>query len=257
MSCILLYLILILAGLLVGGFLNILIYRLPEDEPIFHHPSHCRSCQAVLKPKDKIPVISYLLLHGTCRNCKAKISIRYTVVELLNPLLWCIVFLWYGSFTHLIPAILTALTFSILIVVFFMDYDTQLINMVMVGIIALLGCGMTVYDILTKTTAWYDHLIGMAIGFVPLILLVILSGERAMGQGDAFLMLACGLFLGTKETVIALFLGLILGCIFGMAKKIKTGDSQFAFGPYLSLGTALSVFVAEPIANWYLTLCGF
>lgn len=89
------------------------------------------------------------------------------------------------------------------------------------------------------------------------MLLVLLSGERAMRRGDAELMLTAGLFLGVKRIVVALFLGLILGSVCGLIQKARTGDSKLAFGPYLSLGIAIAVFVGEPIADWFLRLCGF
>ena len=122
--------------------------------------------------------------------------------------------------------------------------------------VLIFGVAVTVYDVCTGNGTLLSHLIGAAAASVPLFLLVILSGERAMGRGDAELMLAGGLFLSVKGVVVGLFLGLILGCIFGMIHKAKTGDSKFAFGPYLSAGMAMALVVGEPIANLYLQLCG-
>ena len=100
-----------------------------------------------------------------------------------------------------------------------MDLDTQLISLYVIGFIGLLGVAVTVYDVCTGNGTLLSHLIGAAAASVPLFLLVILSGERAMGRGDAELMLAGGLFLGVKGVVVGLFLGLILGCIFGMITR--------------------------------------
>ena len=166
------------------------------------------------------------------------------------------IFAYFGIFEQPVYATLVCLFCSALIVVFFMDLDTQLISLYVIGFIGLLGVAVTVYDVCTGNGTLLSHLIGAAAASVPLFLLVILSGERAMGRGDAELMLAGGLFLGVKGVVVGLFLGLILGCIFGMIHKAKTGDSKFAFGPYLSAGMAMALVAGEPIANLYLQLCG-
>ena len=193
---------------------------------------------------------------GKCHSCGAKIPFRYTLVESLNAILYVLIFAYFGIFEQPVYAALVCLFCSALIVVFFMDLDTQLISLYVIGFIGLLGVAVTVYDVCTGNGTLLSHLIGAAAASVPLFLLVILSGERAMGRGDAELMLAGGLFLGVKGVVVGLFLGLILGCIFGMIHKAKTGDSKFAFGPYLSAGMAMALVVGEPIANLYLQLCG-
>lgn len=111
-----------------------------------------------------------------------------------------------------------------------MDLDTQLISLYVIGFIGLLGVAVTVYDVCTGNGTLLSHLIGAAAASVPLFLLVILSGERAMGRGDAELMLAGGLFLGVKGVVVGLFLGLILGCIFGMIHKAKPAIPNLPLG---------------------------
>ena len=193
---------------------------------------------------------------GKMPQLRAKIPFRYTLVESLNAILYVLIFAYFGIFEQPVYAALVCLFCSALIVVFFMDLDTQLISLYVIGFIGLLGVAVTVYDVCTGNGTLLSHLIGAAAASVPLFLLVILSGERAMGRGDAELMLAGGLFLGVKGVVVGLFLGLILGCIFGMIHKAKTGDSKFAFGPYLSAGMAMALVVGEPIANLYLQLCG-
>lgn len=252
-----LYFFIFLFGAAIGSFLNVCIYRLPKEESLSKENSHCMSCGAQIEKRDLIPILSWYLLRGKCRNCGAKISFRYTLIESLNAIFYVLIFMYFGIFKEPILATLVCLLFSALLVVFFMDLDTQMINMYVIGFIALLGILRTIYDAITGSETLLSHGIGAIIIFIPLLLLVILSGERAMGRGDAYLMLAAGIFLGAKTVVIALFFGLILGCIFGMAHKIRTGDSKFAFGPYLSLGIAASVFIGEPLANWYLTVCGF
>lgn len=252
-----LYCIIFAFGAVIGSFLNVCIYRMPKEESIWKQNSHCMTCGTPIQNRDLIPIFSWCRLRGKCRSCGTRISFRYTLVESLNAAFYVLIYAYFNPFQQPIAAGLVCLLFSALLVVFFMDLDTQLINLYIIGFIALLGTANTVYDIITGNNTLLSHLIGAFITFVPLILLVILSGERAMGRGDAYLMLAAGLFLGTKAIIIALFLGLILGCIFGMAHKLRTGDSKFAFGPYLSLGIAAAVFIGEPAADWYLRICGF
>ena len=236
-------------GAAIGSFLNVCIYRLPKEESLWRNNSHCMTCGTPIRKRDLIPIFSWCRLRGKCHSCGAKIPFRYTLVESLNAILYVLIFAYFGIFEQPVYA-------ALVIVVFFMDLDTQLISLYVIGFIGLLGVAVTVYDVCTGNGTLLSHLIGAAAASVPLFLLVILSGERAMGRGDAELMLAGGLFLGVKGVVVGLFLGLILGCIFGMIHKAKTGDSKFAFGPYLSAGMAMALVVGEPIANLYLQLCG-
>ena len=144
---------------------------------------------------------------GKCHSCGAKIPFRYTLVESLNAVLYVLIYAYFGIFDRPLYAGLVCLFCSALVVVFFMDLDTQLINLYVLGFIGLLGIAATVYDVCTGNSTLLSHLIGAAAASVPLFLLVILSGERAMGRGDAELMLVGGLFLGVKA--------LWLGCSWG------------------------------------------
>lgn len=252
-----LYIIIFMFGAAIGSFLNVCIYRLPKEESLTKVNSHCMSCGAFIKKRDLVPIFSWLMLRGKCRSCGVKISGRYPLVESLNAVFYVLIFAYFGILEAPIQAAVCCLLFSALIVVFFMDLDTQLISMYAVGFIGVLGVGQTALDLINGGASIVSHLIGAAIGFIPLMLISVASGEHAMGRGDAYLMLAGGLFLGAKPVVPAIFIGLITGCIFGLIRKARTGDSQFAFGPYLSTGIASAVFIGEPIADWYLRLCGF
>ena len=213
---VLLYCIIFAFGAAIGSFLNVCIYRLPKEESLWRNNSHCMTCGTPIRKRDLIPIFSWCRLRGKCHSCGAKIPFRYTLVESLNAILYVLIFAYFGIFEQPVYAALVCLFCSALIVVFFMDLDTQLISLYVIGFIGLLGVAVTVYDVCTGNGTLLSHLIGAAAASVPLFLLVILSGERAMGRGDAELMLAGGLFLGVKGVVVGLFLGLILGCIFGM-----------------------------------------
>lgn len=253
---VMLYIAIFLFGAVIGSFLNVCILRLPRDESIVRVRSHCMTCGKQIENRDLIPILSWILLRGRCRNCGAKISFRYTFVESLNAVAYVLIFAYYGLLANPILAVFTCCLFSALVVVFFMDWDTKLINMYVVGFIGLLGVGRAVYDFVLGNN-WPTHIWGGLAVFAPLMLLVLLSHERAMGSGDAWLMLAGGFYLGLKGAVVALFIGLVLGSIVGMIQKIRTGNSLFAFGPWLSVGVFSAVFCGEAVADWYLRVCGF
>ncbi len=252
-----LYIVIFLFGAAIGSFLNVCIYRLPKEESLTKKNSHCMTCGAFIKKRDLIPIFSWIMLRGKCRSCGERITARYPLVESLNAVLYVIVFAWFGILEAPLQAAICCLTFSALVVVFFMDLDTQLISMYAVGFIGLMGLMQMILEIVSGEGTVLSHALGTVVGFVPLMVISIATGERAMGRGDAYLMLAGGFYLGVKAVVPAIFIGLITGSIFGLIRKARTGDSQFAFGPYLSIGIASAVFVGEPIADWYLGVCGF
>ena len=243
------YILVLILGIFVGSFLNVCIYRLHSDRSIVTNASHCMKCGTKIKKYDLIPVFSWIILHGKCRACHEKFSIRYPVIELMNGLLW-ILTIWRFDLT--VKGILICLLFSALIVVFFMDWDTQLINTGVCVFIALLG----VANIINDDFKFKTYLIGALIVSIPLLLIAVISREQAMGIGDAYLMAAGGLFLGIKPVTVAIFIGLIVGSIIGMILKYITKSSKFAFGPYLSIGIAVGALYGTELFNAYLKLVG-
>lgn len=253
-----LYLFVFLFGVCIGSFLNVCIYRLPINESLTKKNSHCMSCGTPIRKRDLIPVISWCMLKGKCHACGAKISPRYTVVELLNG----IVYLWvYIRFDIDIPisalhAAFVCLMMSALIVVFFMDWDTQLINTYVVIFIAVLAIPDHIFCQLETNIPLSSHIIGFFVASIPLLLVVLISHEKAMGLGDVYLMAAGGLFVGWKGALIALLIALVVGSIVGMILKHRNGDSVFAFGPYLSIGIAVAALYTDKIIDWYVNFTG-
>ncbi len=243
------YILVLILGIFVGSFLNVCIYRLPSDQSIVTNASHCMKCGTKIKKYDLIPVFSWIILRGRCRNCHVKFSMRYPVIELMNGLLW-ILTIWRFDLT--VKGILVCLLFSALIVVFFMDWDTQLINTGVCIFIALLG----IANIINNDFKFKTYLIGALIVSIPLLLIAVISKEQAMGIGDAYLMAAGGLFLGVKPVTVAIFIGLIVGSIVGLILKYITKSSKFAFGPYLSLGIAVGALYGTELFDAYLKLVG-
>ena len=250
------YIFMFIFGVCVGSFLNVCIYRLPIGESLTKKNSHCMTCGEEIKRYDLIPIISWCLLRGKCRHCGAKISPRYTVVEFLNGVVWLGTALWFDIIEKPVYIIFTCLMFSAVIVVFFMDWDTQLINTWVVVFIGIMAIGQIAlcraYDQVSITS----HIIGAFVVSVPLMIVTLVSHERAMGWGDVFLMIAAGLYLGTQGALVALAVALVTGSIGGLTQKHFSGSSKFAFGPYLSIGIFAAIFFGEKLGDWYMQFTG-
>ena len=263
---IVIYTFVFLFGASIGSFLNVCIYRLPKEESLIKRNSHCMTCGTEIKRRDLIPIVSWCMLRGKCRACGAPISPRYTVVETLNALLYLFIFIWFDVMQMPIHAILVCLLCSALIVVFFMDWDTQLISNYVVIFIAILAVleflftdnflYITDVEGCSVESPWISQLIGVFAVSVPLLLIELLSKGKAMGRGDVYLMAACGAFLGVGGAVMALFIALVTGSVAGIILKHKSGDSVFAFGPWLSLGVFIAAIWGQQLCNLYLNFTG-
>lgn len=250
------YVFAFLFGAAIGSFLNVCIYRLPKEESLIKRNSHCMTCGEEIKRRDLIPIVSWCWLRGKCRACGARISPRYTVVEALNALLWVFIAWKLDVVLRPMDFVLTGLLFSALIVVFFMDWDTQLISNYVVIFIAVLGILRFIFNHSESDLPISSLIIGAFIVSVPLLLIELASKGRAMGRGDVYLMAACGLYLGMQGILVALAIALITGSIAGIIIKRFTKNSVFAFGPWLSLGVAVSALYGDILGNWYMTFTG-
>ncbi len=245
-------------GICIGSFLNVVIIRLPRDESLVKRSSHCMSCGAKIRPIDLIPVFSWIFLRGKCHNCGQKISPRYPVVESLNGILWVLTFIILDINAK---AIITCFLMSLLIVVGFMDWDTQLIDMKIVIPIFLLAVPAAIF---TDDVPLVHRIVGALAISVPFFIIGEVSrpiirktkGEdfRAIELGDTYLMFAAGALLGTQAIIVSALLGIVAAAVFGVIIKIVTKDSKFAFGPYLAMGIAVSMIWGNDIANWYIGL---
>lgn len=234
-------------GLLVGSFLNICIYRMPKKESIVFGRSHCTTCSVEIKNHDLIPVFSYLILGGKCRNCKSKISIKYLVVELLNAFLYLLTFIFFKfSADFFIYAVLM----SILIIISLIDYEIKIIPNILILFILFIGI-LSIF--FSPQLFWYERIIGFFAASLPFLLASIIS-RGGMGGGDIKLMAVCGLILGWKLILISLFIGCILGTIYGFIARKKNGSflkASIPFGPFLSTAMVISIFFGNPLILWY------
>jgi leader peptidase (prepilin peptidase)/N-methyltransferase len=240
-------------GLIVGSFSNVCIYRIPRNESIIYPTSHCPKCRSNISPKDNIPLLSYILLKGRCRNCKSKISIQYPIVELLTGLIYLIIYLVYGlSVQTLIYIILS----SALIIIAFIDLNEQIVP----DIISLPGI---VVGFILSFFIPYISFINSALGvFVGggIILVIGLAGsvifkKEAMGGGDVKLAAMIGAFLGWRYIIISLFLGFFLGAVAGIIlimSKIKNREDVVPFGPFIVLGSFITLLWGDKIMTWYI-----
>ncbi|MCR5142045.1 MAG: prepilin peptidase [Ruminococcus sp.] len=246
-----------LFGAVVGSFLNVCIYRLPKEESLIKSNSHCMKCGTPILKRDLIPIVSWCLLRGKCRACGDPISPRYTIVELLNAVGWVLIALKMDLVSgRMLYTILCCLVYSALIVVFFMDWDTQLISTGVCVFIAILAVPEMIFCSNRGGVPLKSHIIGLFAASVPLLLIFLISKGKAMGLGDVYLMAGAGFFLGTSRILVALLLGIVLGAVAGVILKRINGESAFAFGPWLSIGILTAMLWGFDIANWYMNFTG-
>ena len=269
---ILFYVMLTCYGLLVGSFLNVVIFRVPKEESIAKKRSHCMSCGYQLAWFDLIPVFSWLALKGKCRKCGAKISKQYPIIEALNAIIVVITFMVlesrnaYKIFEYFgLETLLIAMMASALIALSVIDFRTYIIPPGINLFILCLGFINVVYRLLRyyfladkEFRLFSDvelslYIIGFFAVSVPLLLIYIISDGKAIGGGDIKLMAAAGLLIGWKKIILALFIGCLVGSIIHIARmKITKAEHVLAMGPYLSVGIMFAALWGEPLINWYL-----
>jgi leader peptidase (prepilin peptidase)/N-methyltransferase len=243
-------------GLLVGSFLNVCIWRIPRGQSIISPSSRCPSCSVPIRALENIPVLSYLVLRGRCRHCKARISFRYPFVEALNGLLYVLVLYRFGMGWHL-PFYLAFV--SSLIVITFIDLDFQIIpdRITLVWIpVGLLAGSLLLPDpfMRAEELGWQSSVIGAASGFGLFFAVAFLS-RGGMGGGDIKMMAMVGALLGWQAVLLTTFLGSLAGSVIGlflMAIKGKGRKTKIPFGPFLAGGALISLFLGQEILRWYI-----
>ncbi len=238
-------------GIIIGSFLNVCIYRIPKKENITTTRSHCMRCGSVIKWYDLVPVISYLLLGGKCRNCGAKLSIQYPMIELLNGILYCIAYAVMGLN---IKSVLTKALISALIVIAVIDWRTYEIPFGLNVFIAVLGISAVANKLINRDfIGVWDNLIGAVSVSGFLLILYFVTRGRGIGGGDIKLMAAAGLFLGWKGCILAFVLGCVFGSIIHLIRmRVSKQDHVLAFGPYLSAGIFIASLWGDRIVGAYL-----
>lgn len=240
-----------LFGLTIGSFSNVCIYRLPKNESVVFPGSHCTTCNTAIKAIDNIPVLSYLFLGGKCRTCGQKFSIVYPLIEIVIGLLFAAVYIKFGfSWESLIYAVIC----PALVVITVIDYEHKIIpdRITLPGIVFGLGAGSFLVGVVNSGLGL---LLGGGLFYLIAVLSVAILGREGMGGGDIKFIAAAGALLGWQKVLLVIFLGAILGSIIGlalMALHNKDSKSQIPFGPFLAVGTLITIFFGEDLIGLYL-----
>lgn len=251
-----LYLIYVfLLGACLGSFANVVILRLPLGQSLVSPRSHCPYCKKKLGALDLVPIFSWLLLRGKCRSCRAPISFRYSLVELLMALLFLVIYQRYGWSWDSCELML--LSFG-LVTVSFIDLD----HMILPDVFTLPGVLLGIAgSFLNPSRTPAESLLGVALGGGVLWLMGVLyqwvRKEEGMGGGDVKLLAWIGAVLGFQSLpfviMVASLGGTLVGVSFILIKK-KSLKTAIPFGPYLALGAVLYFLGGRGVGDWYLGL---
>lgn len=241
-------------GLMLGSFLNVCISRLPKGQSIVRPPSHCFSCNTPIHWYDNIPVVSYLILGGRCRACRAPYSPRYLFVELITGLVFAWLAWAYGDNP---PLLGSRLVFAgLLIALFATDLETQRLP----NVLTLPGIALGLVFSIWLPPGIQSSLIGAALGAFVLLAIRWLwkraMGVDAMGLGDVKMMAMIGAFLGWQQVWLVLFLSSISGAVLGMLfmTRGRSVQSKLPFGTFLALAAFVAALRGEAIVSWYVGL---
>lgn len=244
-------------GLAVGSFLNVVIHRVPRKESVVRPPSRCPGCETEISPRDNIPVLSWLLLRGRCRHCGMRISPRYPAVELACAALFVAMALRFGD-DWALPAFLVlaaaCLAGSVIDVEHLLLPNRLVFPSLSLATVLLVGAA--------AIDGEWDRLLRAGVGAVAasgglLVLALLWPRGNAMGGGDIKLALLLGLclgWLGLGHVALGLFLGFLLGSVFGVAlvlARARKLQEHFAFGPFLAAGTLVAVWWGSQLLDWY------
>lgn len=242
-------------GACIGSFLNVCIYRIPAGASIVHPGSSCPRCKTMIPFYDNIPILSYLMLTGKCRNCRTPIAIRYPLVELLTGLFALACILVFGPTLH---GLVSFIFIATLIVVAFIDLDHRIIpdSISLPGIPIFFLAALAV-----PTVTWQASALGILSGGGSLFAVAwgyqLMTGREGMGGGDIKLLAMIGAMIGWQGILFTLFAASAIGTIVGLLAMIRSGKGMrlaIPFGPFLSLGAVIYLFYGRALIYWYINL---
>jgi leader peptidase (prepilin peptidase)/N-methyltransferase len=260
MSTGLLLVFLAVFGLAIGSFLNVVIVRVPSGESLLRPPSKCPLCEHEIQNRDNIPIVSWLLLKGRCRNCGEPIPAGYPLVEAANAVLWVLAGVRFGVSAEVVPY---ALLFSVLLALSVIDLELYILPnkitypSILVSLVAIPVLSLVATD--DPGAAMLGAVIG-AIGFAGFLLVLLLAWElilrkEGMGMGDVKLAVLLGLWIGYINPLLCLFALIassVIGLVVGIAiLAVRKESRPFPFGPWLALGSILVILFAAPILRLY------
>mgnify|MGYP000911707770 CR=1 FL=1 len=245
-----------LFGAVVGSFLNVVIIRLPLEESIVHPPSRCPHCGHEVRAYDNIPILSYFLLAGKCRDCRSPISFLYPLIEAITA---CVTMGLYFKFGLTAATGVFFLFCSAMIAVFFIDLDHMIIpdeislNGLPVGMAASI---VGVLPGMTWSTSLAGAVLGAGILYVPAVIYERVRGVEGLGRGDIKLLATIGAFTGPLGVIFVLFAASVSGCIvaaIAMAIQGMRSNAQLPFGPFLTVSAILFVFFGPSIVETFIS----
>ncbi len=249
------YLLIGFLGISIGSFLNVVIYRLPRNKSLVLSRSACPNCRMKISFFDNVPLLSYILLLGHCRHCRAPISARYPMVEMLNGLFY-ILFLYFDGMTMVMAG--HCFLASSLLAIFFIDLEFYIIPDVISITGIVVGLGLAFFP---GTIGLVDSLIGIAVGGGSLLLIAYLGEwlfkKEAMGGGDIKMAAMMGAFVGWQKVILIFMGGSIIGLIVSLiwmaySKKIRS-SRMIPFGPFLAMAAMITLVYGQTILDIYVS----
>lgn len=251
-------------GLIVGSFLNVCIYRMPRDKKFIWGRSMCPHCSEVIRWYDNIPLLSYIILRGKCRYCSGKISSLYPIVEGLTGLYFLLIWQHFIAFSASLVAIYFVFG-SFLIIGSFIDIDFMIIpDRITLGGLCLGLVASALFPIMfEENTILSGFLQSLKSAFISggvlyaiAIIGTIVFRKEAMGMGDVKLLAMIGSFIGWQKALGGIFAASFLGSFMGIIiyiffKRQKIKDTKLPFGPFLALGSVISLLWGEFLWGWY------
>jgi len=242
-----------LVGLVTGSYLNVVIHRLPRSVSTVFPRSRCPTCGAPIRPRDNVPVVSWLLLRGRCRACRAPISPRYPLVEATTAVLFVLCMERFGPTPS---ALVAALFCAVMMALAGIDFE----HLILPDRLTLPGIALGVaLQLVVPWVGVWGALLGAALGAGVLLLAYglwwLVRREEGLGLGDVKMLSLVGAFLGWRGVLVTLFLGAATGALFGLA-LIALGRggmrSKIPFGVFLALGALVALFVGPELVDLYL-----
>lgn len=249
-----------LLGLLVGSFLNVVVWRVPRGESVVRPPSACPACGAPVRPRDNVPVLGWLLLRGRCRDCSAPVSVRYPLVELATAVLFVVVTARFGL-DPVLPAYLYLAAVGLALALIDVDCK-RLPNALTLPSYPVLAALLAVGAVLGSDSGELVRALLGGAAMYAVYFALCFAYPAGMGFGDVKLAGVLGMataWLGWGAWTVGLFLGFLLGGVFGLAIiGLRRGGRKTAvpFGPFMLLAALIAVLAGPDLAAAYLELSG-
>jgi leader peptidase (prepilin peptidase)/N-methyltransferase len=247
-----------IVGACIGSFLNVCIYRIPENRSIISPGSFCPHCHNSIPFYLNVPILSYLFLKGRCKFCNHSISIRYPLIEALTGIFAVLLVLKFGVTP---VAFFWFIFISALITISLIDMDHQIIpDRISIPGIFIFASSFYFLPEMTLLRSFTGILAGGGLLYAVAAFYYLLRRQEGMGGGDIKLLAMIGAATGVKGVLFTVFTGSLLGTLAGMATMfyMKRSDTKFRipFGPFLSAGSALYVFFGNELIQWYMGIIG-